>query len=203
MCFIPARFPREIKWNKYLPGKGARQKHELCLPRPSFLLITASLMLLTRTPSIHHQSNEIQQHSACFRLLFSCALLFQSGRNKPFHFDHSGLGTENLPGLVRVLHSTDTVNRLCTQHGLCCPRLLLVSRLAVYSHHDTLQFSTPAVLTVYFGANYTQTPLVVAATQGRGSRRESQGRWKVQRQEASAAQHSPALQRALLLSTTG
>lgn len=34
---------------------------------------------------------------------FSCALLFQSGRNKLLHFGHTGLGTENLPGLVRVL----------------------------------------------------------------------------------------------------
>lgn len=103
MNFTPARFPREIKWNKYLPGKGARQKHEICLPRPSFLAITASLMLLTRTASVHHQSNEIKWHSTCFRLLSSRALLFQSGRNKPFHFGQPGLGTENLPGLVRVL----------------------------------------------------------------------------------------------------
>lgn len=60
-------------------------------------------MLLTRTASLHRQSNEIQWHSARFRLLFSYALLFQNGKNKLFHFGHTGLGTENLPGLVRVL----------------------------------------------------------------------------------------------------
>lgn len=84
-----------------------------------------------------------------------------------------------------MLHSSGIVNRPCTHHRMGCSRLLVVSKVAVYSQHDTLLFSTPGnamVLRVLctLVQIIPEHPPIVAVTPEKGNRtsqcRQGRGR---------------------------
>lgn len=82
-----------------------------------------------------------------------------------------------------MLHSSDIVNRPRTHRRVGCSRLLVVSKVAVYSQHDTLLFSTPGdVMVLIVLCTLVQIipehPPIVAVTPEKGNRTKqcSQGR---------------------------